>query len=547
MIVFLQVFCALFSALLTATAIPNEFLTFGSPFIGLFALVPLYICISSAKSFKIAGRLCSLQMGSVHLLTSFWLGNFKDFAVFTLGGSALVYFLWGYFWGQLLYISISYTNKFKLKERAGTIQWSIPIRIFSFAAIWTIYEWYKSYGFLAYPWGTILMSAYKWKLVSQICDITGTWGLSFLFALFNAVIAEGFLILKNNDFSKKYSSYAYVAGFCITLFVLSTLYGVFQFSKTRTPNKTITAVLVQQNADSWTEKPKNTIQNLINLSKKEINVNEAKGIKIDTVIMSESVLPFTLPENFGYYKHTPQKQSLIDFIEEKKIPFIIGCPHTLNYEKRQFCNAANLFDQDFIQKKGDTNTWYGKIHLVPFAEGIPYAEKPWMQALMNSFVGFSSSWAPGTTYTLFHLPLQNNTPQVKSTVAFTTPICFEDAFSDLCRALWKQGSEVFINLTNDSWSQTNSAEYQHFVIASFRAIEMRTTLVRSTNAGYSVVIDPAGRVLDDMPLFTTMAKTMTIPIYKRQLTTYCLLGDWLPLVLFILFSISSLFLIHYFL
>jgi len=532
MIVILQVFYALFSAFITATAIPNEILTFGSPFLGLFALVPLYISISYSRTFKSAGRLCSLQMGTVHLLTSFWLGNFKDFAAFTLGGSALVYFVWGYFWGQLLYIPFRYTKKFKLREQARTMQWTIPLRILNFAIVWTLYEWFKSTGYLAYPWGTILMSAYKWKLLTQICAITGTWGLTFLFALFSAVFAEGLLLLVY-DSHKKYSSYSYTAAFCIFLFSISTIYGTFEYTKKREPLKTINAVFVQQNADSWQEEPKTTIKNAIKLSESGLKKASQAAIKIDTVIWSESTLPYTLPESYGFYTRTPAEKPLTQYINETNIPFIIGCPHTLNHAQKLYCNAVHLFSKD-----AKVIDWYGKIHLVPFAEGIPYADKKWMQTIMQTFVGFSSTWTPGPYYTLFHLPLQNGT-----NVDFTTPICFEDGFPNLCRALWKEGSEVFINLTNDSWSLTNSAEYQHFVISSYRAIEMRTTLARSTNAGYSVVVDPAGKILDDLPLFKATAQPVKIPIYKRIQTTYCFLGDWLPMLFLIIWGTTSFLLL----
>ncbi|MFC2280549.1 MAG: nitrilase-related carbon-nitrogen hydrolase, partial [Treponema socranskii subsp. buccale] len=116
-------------------------------------------------------------------------------------------------------------------------------------------------------------------------------------------------------------------------------------------------------------------------------------------------------------------------------------------------------------------------------------------------------------------------------VRVSAPVCFGDAFpSDVCGPLHRYGSDVFINITDDSWSNTKSAEYQHFVIASYRAIEYRTTLVRSTNAGYSVVLDPAGKIVADMPLFEQDALAVSIPVYKRSTTAYALFGNWLPFV-----------------
>ena len=89
----LQVFYIVFSALMLSAGIPNEFLSFGSPILGLFSLVPFYIALTRSKSFKNAGFLCSLEFSLVQLFSSYWLGNFKDFAVFTVGGPILAYFV----------------------------------------------------------------------------------------------------------------------------------------------------------------------------------------------------------------------------------------------------------------------------------------------------------------------------------------------------------------------------------------------------------------------------------------------------------------------
>ena len=84
-------------------------------------------------------------------------------------------------------------------------------------------------------------------------------------------------------------------------------------------------------------------------------------------------------------------------------------------------------------------------------------------------------------------------------------------------------------------------EIQHFCIAAYKAIEYRTTLVRSANAGYSVVLDPAGNILADLPLFEQTALSYKVPVFKRTMTTYARFGNWLPytcIVIFILVSIQ---------
>ncbi|MBO5692151.1 MAG: apolipoprotein N-acyltransferase, partial [Spirochaetaceae bacterium] len=60
------------------------------------------------------------------------------------------------------------------------------------------------------------------------------------------------------------------------------------------------------------------------------------------------------------------------------------------------------------------------------------------------------------------------------------------------------------------------------------------TLIRSTNSGYSVVVNPKGQVIADMPLFEEASLYTSVPIYQRQVTVYCMFGNWLPALCFIL-------------
>ncbi len=547
MTIIIQVFYVIFSAFIETFAIPNEFLLFGSPFLGLFALVPLYLALYHCKSFTMAGVLVSLQLTLTHLMSSFWLAFFKDFAALTLGGTVGFYTVLGFFLGQIFYIPIWFTKKKALQERASfvynisLVSWNVPLRIILFASLWTIYEWYKTLGFLAYPWVTIIMSSWKWPLLTQIVSITGTWGISFLFAIFSAVVAEGFIsgfyviqkhitnkpskfLTKNTTFSP----YAWTAIFCVALFSCTIIQGIYQFNKERIPIKYVNTIMVQTNTDSWlTFDDEQAILTGQNLTQQAI---EEYGKKADLVIWSEALLSRPYPNAVKYYEQYPSSYPLTEFINNIDAPFIIGGPSEIRQDEykttgvRKYNNSAQYYNRN-----GEWQGFYGKIHLVPFAEIIPYADSAFVQNFMKAVVGFSSGWSQGEFYKTFDVPLNdgNNT-------TISTPICFEDAFPHICRALFFEGSEAFFNITNDSWSKTKSAEIQHFVISSFRAQEFRTTLLRSTNSGYSVVVDPAGKIIYSLPLFESVAGGFDVPIFEREITIYALLGDWLPISLLIL-------------
>lgn len=573
-IVILQVFYIIFSALMEALAIPNEILLFGSPCIALFSLFPLYLTLYKAKSYKASFFYMAIHAFVVHITSSFWLANFKDFAIFTLGASALGTALEAGLVGILFHIlPEQYSKAFYLEQNSGKHAFSIFNRILWFCSIWIIWEWTKSTGFLGYPWGTMFLAAYKWKIFTQIADITGMWGISFIFAFFSAVLAEGFIQFYSAKRAilpyKLKSNYIQTVKFLLTIILISGFYGLWQYFIPRMPEKHVNTIAVQQNIDPWEGGEKLSMEISKELTEKAVEAFHEQELEPDLVLWSEGILLHPFPASRFYYLNNPEEESLSDFITKIGVPFIIGGLTLVNPEKKHYANSAILFD-----KEGTYSGFYSKIHLVPFAEAIPFKDTEIMKFLTKNILGFSSCLTQGNQYTLFKIPLSsskyNNEPleykkerfsiiplnnagisnndvtwnyiknteeNKKSYVKFSTPICFEDAFPSVCSKLHNIGSEVFFNITNDSWSKTASAEYQHFAIASYLSIEYRTTLVRCTNSGYSVVIDPAGKIIDKLNIFTRDVMCTKVPVFKHRQTIYALYGDWFVYSIFVLISL----------
>ncbi|MBQ3687507.1 MAG: hypothetical protein II932_06720 [Treponema sp.] len=54
------------------------------------------------------------------------------------------------------------------------------------------------------------------------------------------------------------------------------------------------------------------------------------------------------------------------------------------------------------------------------------------------------------------------------------------------------------------------------------------------------MLDPAGKVLADLPLFTEAALSYPVPVYAHRPTVYSRLGDWLPYTVFVLMGLYGL-------
>ena len=111
-------------------------------------------------------------------------------------------------------------------------------------------------------------------------------------------------------------------------------------------------------------------------------------------------------------------------------------------------------------------------------------------------------FAPGTEVSVSTSPMQraNGTPY---TLEVARPlICYEDTIPGLSREAVKEGANLLVNLTYDTWFGRTVAPEQHHLIAAFRAVENGRYLVRATNSGFSAVVDPLGGTTALLPMFT---------------------------------------------
>lgn len=488
---------SVFSAALCALSLPNEIFPYGVWLLGFIALAPLYGALAKAENQRQAFAVGAVFGAFHHALTSYWLFFYKDFAFWTLGSTTLAY--------AVVYGVCAMYGAFLVRSASG---WRRPLL---FAIAWTVFEFQKSIGFLGYPWGLIPYSLTSLPLFLQIADITGVYGLSFILAYASAVVSE---ISTSAQTRKPLLIQTFVLGAAI---LGLGIYGGLAFAAPYEKKADIQAVLVQQNTDPWIEGELAALESNINHAKKALDTAQnASGRAADLVVFSETSLRRPYEDFRSWFASHPADLSLTEFLRSYQVHLLTGAPVVLDWNTYEASNSVILVDSAGVQHGS-----YAKIHPVPFAEAIPLWEYEWFRKFMREKVGLEGGWVMGTRISLFTIPLQTG-----EKVQFATPICFEDAFSDLCRQYILQGAELFINLTNDSWSRRESAQIQHWAIARFRAIENRRTLVRSTNSGVSCVIDPTGRNIFELPQFTATAAMVSIPVYTTQnLTIYTRYGD----------------------
>ena len=78
---------------------------------------------------------------------------------------------------------------------------------------------------------------------------------------------------------------------------------------------------------------------------------------------------------------------------------------------------------------------------------------------------------------------------------FSVYICYEAIFPNEVRRFTLAGAQLFVNISDDGWFGGSGAPGQHLAMARVRAVENRRWLLRDTNDGITVSVDPYGRIV----------------------------------------------------
>lgn len=181
---------------------------------------------------------------------------------------------------------------------------------------------------------------------------------------------------------------------------------------------------------------------------------------------------------------------------------------------------------------GEGRYLYKKIHLLPFGEYLPL--QPFSGFILNSLkilpVG---SFSPGA---------KDQSLLVAGGYPFITTICYEDVFAekDISRL---SKAAYLVNVTNDGWFGDSIEPHQHMQIARMRALESGRYLVRATNTGLTAIVGPDGTILQQLPLFKTMALTAEI-VPMSGITLITRIGD-LKVILILVIVLGGIY-IYYF-
>jgi len=347
---------------------------------------------------------------------------------------------------------------------------------------WVALELLRGFPLGGFCWHYLGHNLYRQTVLIQVSDFTGVYGVSFLAATVNALLARVLHLAVEGKLSTRKELLRTVlrTGYVAALLWGVVAYGNHRIDETRPLNGPRVSV-VQGNIPQEIKEYAQAITWEQYLEKRDYIFNTYKTLTMqllavpdDLVVWPETIVPVLEGERYGEADYSAQSQRRVRELRRKLTrPFCVGSIKRVRdeLEVRDY-NAVYYFptvDGPFEV--------YLKIHLVPFGEYVPFGSVGWVKTLVEWFMpeGYEAAVSAGRERVLF---------RVKDTV-FATPICYEDTKPSLLRRFRSDGAQFMVNLTNDGWFGDTAELDQHMANSVFRTVENRVGLVRAANTGIS--------------------------------------------------------------
>lgn len=381
-------------------------------------------------------------------------------------------------------------------------------RIVTLAACLTAAEWLRGHVLSGFPFDLLGYALTANDEMLQLASAIGVYGLTFVAALIAATPA---LIWPADE----RGLVARLLPLFLAVGVIAAQVGYGNWRLTTTPvvertdmRVRLVQPMILDHADWATSDPAHIMDRLISLSETRLTPADPGLAGVTHLVWPESVFPFFLTQY-------PDGLARIARMLPPDTMLLTGAPREpLGIDGQPIEDNPGYNSILAINSDGEIVASYDKSHLVPFGEYLPLAEF-WKLFGIRQFVPGTNGWAAGDGRRL---------QSPAGTPPFLALVCYEAVFpgdiGDVDRA------EFILNVTNDAWFDGSIGPAQHAHHARLRSAETGLPMLRASNSGTTIVVDPLGRVTarlaeQDVALVDAVpAEPLAEP------TLYARLGDW---------------------
>lgn len=478
--------CALLTGLLLVLSFPRAHLTL----LGFVALTPLLAALTYPRS-RFRAFFLGYLAGLVFFAgTCYWIYSvmrvFGRLSLLQAAGVLSLFSLaFALFFGLFSYLVGELARRWQFLALAAA-----PF-------VWVAVEWLRTYIFFGgFPWNLLGYAVAPHIGWIQHAAYVGVYGVSFLLAAVAALVAGYWRAPSRRG--------------AAVLATIVVVLGAAEYWGRRLPPvpADTEAILVQTNLPQQEEFDRYWVyKNSAELDQLERLTTQAARLQSSSA--PALILWPEVPVSF-YFHHDPTiRDRFLHLAQSAGSYLLFG---TVDYRTGADGKSHPLNSAVLLSPRGEFIGQYDKIHLVPFAEYLPLA--PWLGSL-GTLVAEVGAFQPGERQAL--LPTEQGRLAVL--------ICYEAIFPGLIREAVEHGAGVLVNLSNDGWFGQSAAPAQHLNMARLRAVETRRFLLRATNTGFTVLVDPLGRIVARAPSH----ERATLPAkfsFRSEQTSYTRNGDW---------------------
>jgi apolipoprotein N-acyltransferase len=360
------------------------------------------------------------------------------------------------------------------------------------AASVVLFEWLRGWLFTGFPWLTLGTSQAPGSPLAGLAPVLGAYGVSL------AVVATAAMLVAIARREARSRARAFLAIGIVALFAVGAAGRSVEW--TEPAGEALEFALLQGNVAQELKWQEDLRPAILEAHRRMILSAPAR-----IVVTPETALPALLDQLPADY--------LADLRAGARSQ---GKEILLGTVERNPRGGEVDYYNSVVSLTGEGSASYRKRHLVPFGEYIP----------------------PGFAWILavLHIPMSDfarGPDRQRALYAAGVPlgiaICYEDIFGEeVIDALPE--AQVLVNVSNDAWFGRSFAAEQHLQASQMRAIETGRWMVRSTNTGATAAIDPTGRVVSRLPVFTSGTLVQKVQPMKG-LTPYARWGNWAAVTL----------------
>lgn len=353
--------------------------------------------------------------------------------------------------------------------------------------LWVALELVRAYLFGGYPWGLLGHTQWQRPLLIQVADVAGVYGVSFVIVAVNVAAVDVLMAARRRRWCRDNTISCATALFLLAGIIL---YGSYRLAHATVPMGTVDVQVVHT---AWVEKGADSAEKLFR-----------QLIELTSNASPENAHIVVWPENsirFYAQDSQPAVEAIRQLLLRRNQYLLVGGPHhTKDGSAIVYHNSAYLFDP-----AAHVVGRHDKALLVPLAEqamgGLPSVERT-----------FRRGAGPR--------PLRTTQRSIGAL------ICFEAIYPRVARQLVRHGASILVNLTNDQL--IGAGAVQQAAMSVFRAVENRVPLVRVSNLGPSLSVDPFGHV-STIPSTTPGSIVSTLTVGSGS-TPYNRAGDLFALI-----------------